>query len=80
MKQALPYETLKLSKSDQPRQTFKLQDCARSLGMTSEEFRDLCDRNFIPILRPSERRQRLMQDHFHKLCARIVGPAVESAT
>ena len=63
MKQALPYETLKLSA------------CAKSLGMTSNEFRALCGSHGIHVLRPSERRERLPKEHFELLCRLITGPA-----
>ena len=63
MKQVLPYETLKLS------------DCARALGMTSQEFKALCGSHGIPVLRPSERRERLLREHFEILGLLIAEPA-----
>ena len=68
MEQALPYETLKLA------------DCARSLGVTSNEFRALCGAHGVPVLRPSERRERLLREHFEILCRSIAQPPTGTRT
>ena len=56
--------------------TVKLQAAARSLGMTPKEFRALLSRKQIPVLRPSQRRERILADDYGALCASIAGPAL----
>ena len=56
--------------------TVKLQTAARALGMTPREFRALLLRKHIPVLRPSERRERILADDYGALCASIAGPAL----
>ena len=43
--------------------------------MTSNEFRGLCGAHGIPVLRPSERRERLLRESFEILCMLITEPA-----
>jgi hypothetical protein len=58
--------------------TVKLTDGARSFGMPPGEFRDLLVRHDIPVMRPSVRRERILEDHLHQLRAKISGPAVRA--
>jgi hypothetical protein len=54
-------------------ETLKLTACAKALGVTSKEFRALCARHSVPVLRPSERRERILREHFEQIVCSIAG-------
>ena len=61
--------------NEQLAEMVKVSACAKSLGVTTREFPRLCAEKQIPVLRPSERRQRLLKEHFEILCRLVADPA-----
>jgi hypothetical protein len=66
-----------MSKPQEPVAKFvKLQRAAKAFNTPPREFRRVLDQHGIPVVRPTQGRELILEEHLELLALKIAGPAI----